>query len=113
MGDGRAEEPSATGDGGRLSHSVVSDSATPCTVAHQAPLFRGFPRQEYWSGLPFPSPGDLPDPGIQPRSPALQTDSSLTELPGGGQVAISLTPGADGAGSVFLLDSILSTLFKR
>ena len=40
----------------------------------------GFPRQEYWSGLPFPSPGDLPDPGIEPGSPALQTDSLLTEL---------------------------------
>ena len=44
---------------------------TPWTVAHQAPLCMGFPRQEYWSGLPFPSPGDLPDPGIQPKSPAL------------------------------------------
>jgi len=43
----------------------------------------GFSRQGYWSGLPFPSPGDLPDPGIEPRSPALQTDSSLTELQGG------------------------------
>ena len=39
--------------------------------AHQAPLFMGFPRQEYWSGLPFPSPGDLPDPGIEPTSPNL------------------------------------------
>ena len=43
---------------------------TPWTVAHQAPLSVGFPRQEYWSGLPFPSPGDLPNPGIEPRSPA-------------------------------------------
>ena len=43
---------------------------TPWTVAHQSPLFMGFPRQEYWNGLPFPSPGDLPDPGIKPRSPA-------------------------------------------
>ena len=41
----------------------------------QAPLSTGFSRQEYWSGLPFPSPGDLPDPGIEPRSPTLQTDS--------------------------------------
>ena len=45
--------------------------ATPWTVADQAPLSMGFPRQEYWSGLPFPSPGDLPDPGIEPTSPAL------------------------------------------
>ena len=48
---------------------------TPWTVAHQAPLSMGFSRQEYWSGLPFPFPGDLPDPGIKPRSPALQADS--------------------------------------
>ena len=48
--------------------SVVSDSATPWTGAHQAPLSMGFPRQEYWSGLPCPSPGDLPDPGIEPVS---------------------------------------------
>ena len=50
--------------------SVVSNSATPWTVAHQAPLSMGFPRQEYWSGLPFP-PEDLPNPGIKPESPAL------------------------------------------
>ena len=55
--------------------SVVSDSATPWTVACQTPLFITFPRQEYWSGLPFPPPGDLPDPGIEPTSPALQADS--------------------------------------
>ena len=60
----------------------MSDFVTLGTVAHQAPLFMGFPRQEYWSGLPFPSPGDLPDPGIEPRSPALQMDSLPSELPG-------------------------------
>jgi len=48
---------------------------TPWTVALQAALSMAFPRQEYWSGLPFPSPGDLPDPGIKPGSPALQADS--------------------------------------
>ena len=53
---------------------------TPETVAWQAPPSTGFSRQEYWSGLPFPSPGDLPDPGIEPRSPAFQADSLLTEL---------------------------------
>ena len=47
----------------------------PWTVAHQAPLSMGLLRQEYWSGLPFPSPGDLPDPGLKPRSPALQADA--------------------------------------
>ena len=55
--------------------------ATPWTVAHQATLFMGFPRQEYWIGLLFPSPGDLLDPGIEPRSPALQADSLLSEPP--------------------------------
>ena len=53
---------------------------TPWTVACQAPLSMGFSRQEYWSGLPFPSPGDLPDPGIEPGSPALQADSLPTNL---------------------------------
>ena len=52
----------------------------PWTVACQAPLSMGFSRQEYWSGLSFSSPGDLPDPGIEPRSPALQADSLPTEL---------------------------------
>ena len=55
---------------------------TPWTVAHQAPLSVGFSRQEYWSGLPFPSPGDLPNPGIEPRSPALQADALTSEPPG-------------------------------
>ena len=54
----------------------------PRTVACQASLSMGFSRQEYWSGLPFPSPGDLPDPGIEPRSPTLQADSLLSEPPG-------------------------------
>ena len=54
----------------------------PWTVAHQAPPSMGFSRQEYWSGLPFPSPGDLPNPGIKPRPPALQADSLPAEPPG-------------------------------
>ena len=53
---------------------------TPWTVARQAPLSRGFPRKEYWSGFPFPSSGNLPDPEIEPRSPALPADSLSTEL---------------------------------
>ena len=55
--------------------SVVSDSATPWTAARQAPLSMGFSRQEYWSGLPFPSPGDLLNLGVEPGSPALKADS--------------------------------------
>ena len=53
----------------------MSDSATPWTVAYQVPPSMGFSRQEHWSGLPFPSPGDLPDPGMKAGSLALQTDS--------------------------------------
>ena len=63
-----------------LSH--VRLFATPWTVGHQAPPSMGFSRQEYWSGLPFPSPGDLPDPGIEPGSPALQADALTSEPPG-------------------------------
>ena len=66
-----------------LSCSVVSNSfATPWTVALQAPLSMGFLGQEYRSGVPFPPPGDLPDPGIKPTSPALPSDSLLSEPPG-------------------------------
>ena len=54
----------------------------PWTIAHQAPLSMGFSRQECWSGLPFPSSGDLPGPGIKPPSPALQADASPSEPPG-------------------------------
>ena len=62
--------------------SRVQLFATLWTVACQAPLSMGFSSQEYWSGLPFPSPGDLPDPGIHPMSPALQADSLRSETPG-------------------------------
>ena len=66
-----------------VSHSVMSDSAIPWTVAHQTPLSVEFSRQGYWNGLPFPSPGNLSNPGIKPRSPVLQTDFFLpSELPG-------------------------------
>ena len=71
-------------DGGRrvLSLSRARLSATPWTVAHQAPLSTGFSKQEHWSGLPCPPPGDLPDPGIElmsSLSPALQEDSLPSE----------------------------------
>ena len=56
--------------------------ATPWTVACRAPLSMEFSSQKYWSGLPFPFPGDLPDRGIEPESPTLQADSLLSELPG-------------------------------
>ena len=52
------------------------------TVAHQAPLSMEFSRQEYWSRLPYPPPGDLPDPGIEPRYPALEADALTSEPPG-------------------------------
>ena len=56
--------------------------ATPWTIALQTPLFMEFSKQEYWSGVPFPSTGDIPDPGIEPESPALQADSLPSEPPG-------------------------------
>ena len=62
--------------------SCVQLFATPWTTAYQAPPSMGFSRQEYWSGLPFPSPGDLPDPGIEPWSPAFQADTLTSEPPG-------------------------------
>ena len=62
-----------------VSHSVVSNFATLWIVAHQAPVYKEFSRQEYWNGLSFPSPGGLLDPGIEPRSPALQPDSLPSE----------------------------------
>ena len=68
-----------------LACSVLFDSATPWTVARQAPLSVGFSRQEFWSGLPFPTPGDLSNPGIEPESPAspaLAGRSFITEPPG-------------------------------
>ena len=63
-----------------LSH--VRLFATPWTIAYQAPPSMGFSRQEYWSGLPLPSPGDLPDPGIEPGSPTFQADALTSEPPG-------------------------------
>ena len=63
-----------------VSCSVMSDSLQP--HGHATPLSMGFSKQEYWIGLPFPSPGDLPDPEIEPGSPALQEDSLLSEPPG-------------------------------
>ena len=77
--------------------SRVGLSVTPGTVAHQAPPSMGFSRQEYWSGLPFPSPGDLPDPGIEPRSPSLQAETLLPEPAG---------KPTSGGGMYFLDDSV-------
>ena len=65
-----------------FTHYAVSYSATPGTVACRAPQPMELPRQEYWSGLPFCSPGDLPNPGTEPSSPALQADSLPSKLPG-------------------------------
>ena len=69
--------------------SHVQLFVTPWSVARQAPLSMGFSRQEYWNGLPFPSSGDLPDPGIEPASPASQADSLPTELWGKPYGAVS------------------------
>ena len=74
---------------------------TPWTVARRAPLSTGFSRREDWSGLPFPSPGDLPDPGAESQSPALQADSLPAEPPG--------KPKNTGVGSLALLQGIFLT----
>ena len=70
--------------------SRVQPFATPWTVAYQAPPSMGFSRQEYWSGLPFPSPEDLPDPGIEPGSPALQADALPSEPQGSPNVSYTV-----------------------
>ena len=70
-----------SGSGGLVAKLCLT-FATPWTVACQAPLSMGFSRQEYWSALPFPSPGDLSNPGIEPGSPELLADSLLFELQG-------------------------------
>ena len=66
------------GESESVSHLVMSDSVTPWAVAHQGPMSMGFSRQEYWSGITCPPPGDLPDPGMElasPAAPALQVDT--------------------------------------
>ena len=78
--------------GGSLVTKWCLTLMTPWTVAPQTPLSIGFPRQEYWSGLPFPSPGHLPHPGIKPASPALQVNSLLTESPGKHRLIVQMTP---------------------
>ena len=72
------------------STKMYTTLATLWTVARQAPLSMGFSKQAYWSGLPFPSPGDLPNPGIEPRFPALQADSLPTELHGKPKIALKV-----------------------
>ena len=85
-----------------LSHfSRVRLFATLWTVAHQAPLSMGFSREELWSGLPYPPPGDLPSPGIEPRSPTLLVGSLQSELPGKSKNS--------GVGSLSLLQGIVLT----
>ena len=79
-----ARPPSIARESERVSYAVVSDSLRPQgqQVACQALLSTEFFRQEYWSGLPFPSPGDLPHQGIEPEHPALQAESLPSETPG-------------------------------
>ena len=84
------ESPALQADSLLLSHQKVKVKSlsrvrlflTPWTVAYQVPPSMGFSRQECWSGLPFPPPGDLPDPGIEPGSPALRADALPSEPPG-------------------------------
>ena len=80
--------------------SRVQLFTTLWTVTHQAPPSMGFSRQEYWSGLPFPSPGDIPDPGMEPRCPALQADALTSELSGKPKMEV------ESAKFLFWLDSL-------
>ena len=86
--------------------SCVQLFATPWTVAYQAPPSMGFSRQEYWSGLLFPSPGDLPNPGIEPGSPTLEKDTLTSELPGKPNIYLykSLNKKQESFGILFALD---------
>ena len=84
--------------GSPKSLSRVRLFATPWTITHQAPLSRAFSRPEYWSGLPCPPPGDLPNPEIEPRRPISQADSLQFEPPG--------KPKDTGVGGLFLLQGI-------
>ena len=77
------------GSGGLVAKLCLT-LVTPWIVAHQAPLTQDFSRQEYWSGLPFPFTGDLPNPGIRPESPALQADSLPSEPPGNPRIYLIL-----------------------
>ena len=72
----------------KVSCSVVFDSESPWAVGHQAPLSKGFSKQEYWSGLPFSSPAGLLYTGIEPASPAFQADSLLSEPSGAGAKSV-------------------------
>ena len=78
-----------------LESEVAQSCPTLCNPMdsgpHQAPLFMGFSRQEYWSGLPFLSPWNLPDPGIEPRSPVFQANSLTSELPGKSIININIS----------------------
>ena len=81
--------------------SRVQLSATPRTVARQAPLSMGLSRQGYWNGLPFPPSGDLPNPGIEPGSPELQVDSLPSEPPGKPPPSLKETANRDTAAYTF------------
>ena len=83
--------------------------ATPWTVAYQAPPPVGFSRQEYWSGLPFPSPGDLPNPGIKPGSPALQADALPSEPPDGKKPLVKVKKPLVNVKYFFILKNSLET----
>ena len=86
--------------------------AIPWTIAHQTPLSMGFPRQEYWSGLQFPSPGDPPDPEIKPGSPASQTDFLPSEPPGKPYVSMYFELKVNLTILKFLLKSIKSLIIE-
>ena len=90
----------------------MSDSVTPWTVAHQAPPSMGFSRQEYWSGLPFSSPGDLPDPEIEPGSPTLQADALPSEPPGKSKLSVKVSVNKNVLLSSYQIQRPLNSIHK-
>ena len=87
-----SEDPTCSWDVEVHLFSRVRLFETAWTVAYQGPLSMGFSRQEYWSGLPFPSSGDLRNPGIEPRSPSLRADALPSEPPGNGNNPVWTLP---------------------
>ena len=87
---------------------VASNSVIPLTVDHEVPLSMEFSRQEYWSGLPFPMPGDLSVSGIEPRSPALQADSIPSEPPTTNQYLLT-----DEWINIYIQGNIIQPFFKK
>ena len=97
---------------GMATHSRILTWRTPWTIAYQAPPSMGFSRQEHWSGLPFPSPGDLPDPEIEPGSPTLQADALPSEPPGKSKLSVKVSVNKNVLLSSYQIQRPLNSIHK-